>query len=237
MFSLMYSPVVVAGSNTHHSNCLFKFIFTIQPSFYEMAKKQQQQPRGKKSVRAVVRAPTSISARKTTPSGGLRQEAMIAEVTAPNGSFTLHCGDIPWLKGVAGSYQKWNLSGVRVWFEPRVSTATNGTMHLAFLKDFQDLIPKTVAQISTVSGASRAAVWDKQSLQVPTGKAMEYCSPSSFPLMDLSDRNDRAIGRIAWVADMDPGFFPANGTAVAGRIYMSYTPVLTGPIDPSLQLD
>jgi len=236
MFSLMYSPVVVAGSNTHHSNCLFKFIYIIQPLSCAMAKKQQQQ-RAKKSARAVVRAPTSISARKTTPNGGPRQEVMIAEVTSPDGVFTLHCGNIPWLRGVAGSYQKWNLTGVRVWFEPRVSTATNGTMHLAFLRDFQDLIPKTVGQISTVSGASRAAVWDKQSLPVPTGKAMEYCSLSSFPLMDLSDRNDRAIGRIAWVADMDPGFFPSSGTAVAGRIYMSYTPVLTGPIDPALQLE
>lgn len=157
---------------------------------------------------------------------------MLAEVTAATGSSTLHCASIPWLRGVAKSYQTWNLKNVKVWYEPRVSTATNGTIQLAFVKDFQDLTPKNVAQISTVSGASRAAAWDKQHLTVPLGKAMEYCSLSNFQSMDSSDQNDRAIGRICWVADMDSGFF--TNSTVAGRIYMSYTPVLSGPVDPDM---
>lgn len=202
-----------------------------------MAKKSQKSNNNNKrrsKSNAVVRAPTSISVNRTTPAGGQRQEVMLDEVDIPADSFILHSGSIPWLKGVARSYQTWNLKDVRIWFEPRVSTATNGTMHLAFLRDFQDPIPTTVAQISSLSGASRAAVWDKQSIRIPQGKAMEYCSLSNFQSMGSSDKNDRAIGRVVWVADMDDGFFHENLTSIAGRVYMSYIPVLSNPIDPDM---
>lgn len=178
------------------SNCRLIFTFTALPSFYAMAKKSQKNNnnnrRGKQN--AVVRAPTSIGVRKTTQAGGQRQEVMLDEVNIPADNFILHCGSIPWLKGVARSYQTWNLKDVRIWFEPRVSTATNGTMQLAFLRDFQDPIPTTVAQISQLSGASRAAVWDKQSIRIPQGKAMEYCSLSNFQSMDSSDKMIAPLG-------------------------------------------
>jgi len=180
----------------------------------------------------VVRAPTSISARQNTPNSGVRQEIMLTEVKAGDTSFTLHCGNMPWLKGVAPSYQKWNLKNVRVWFEPRMSTATNGTVQMCFLRDFADATPKSVDQISAVYGASRAAVWDRQSLTIPERAAMEFCSLSSFQSMVSTDQNARALGRIAVVADMDAGF---STTTVVGRVYMSYTPVLSGPTDPTLQ--
>lgn len=182
----------------------------------------------------VVRAPTSISAKQSTPSSGSRQEVMLMEVKSGSQAFTLHCGNMPWLKGVAPSFQKWNLKNVRVWFEPRMSTATNGTVQMCFLRDFADAIPTNVGQISAVYGASRAAVWDKQSLSVPERGAMEYCSLSSFQSMVSTDQNVRALGRIAVVADMDSGF---STSTVVGRLYVSYTPVLTAPTDPDLQPD
>lgn len=46
------------------------------------------------------------------------------------------------------------------------------------------------------------------------------------------NKNDRALGRIVVFADMDAAF--ANDDVV-GRIYLEYTPILTDPIDPTLQ--
>lgn len=223
---------------TPHSNCLFKYTFIIPPSTFTMTKKRNTNAakainKKKNAVKTVVvRAPTSISARQGIPNSGSRQEIMLKEVKAGSTSHILHCGNMPWLKGVAPSYQKWNLKNVRVWFEPRMSTATNGTVQMCFLKDFEDLIPTSVDQISSVHGASRAAVWDKQSLTIPERGAMDYCSLSNFQSMVSTDQNARALGRIAVVADMDSTF---SKDTVVGRIYMSYTPVLTGPTDPTLQ--
>lgn len=52
--------------------------------------------------------------------------------------------------------------------------------------------------------------------------------------MQATDKNDRALGRVTYVADMDAGF---SADTVIGRVYCSYTPVFTGPIDPALQKD
>lgn len=205
-----------------------------------MAKKQQprnaakaiQSKKQPRKQNAVARAPTSQSARQTTQGTGTTHDIQVLDVTSGHHEFILHCGNLPWLKGVAPSFQKWSLKNIQVRYEPRVSTATNGVVVTAFSSDFQDGTPTTFAQVSNIAGATRAAVWDSHSLRLPNAKAKDYCSLSSFQGMSSTDKNDRAIGRIFAFADMDPSF---GDQAVAGRIYVKYTAQLTGPIDPGLQ--
>lgn len=202
-----------------------------------MAKKQAKTNAAKaiqnrKSKNAVVRAPTSISVRATTQSSGTRQEHMLMAVKATNSPFILHCGNMPWLKGVAPSYQKWNMRGVVLRYEPRMSTATNGNVHMAFLQDFEDRTPTTVDQFSLIKGASRAAVWDSVRMLIPSGKIKAYCSLSSFQSMDSSDQNDRAVGRVCVLGDVDASL---SADTVLGYIYISYEVDLKDPIDPTLQ--
>jgi len=195
---------------------------------------KQKQKQGKSNV--VGRAQTSISVRGTIPAGGSRQETMIMPVKGNSGSFILHCAGINWLKGVAKSYQRWNLSNLKVWYEPSVGTSTNGVVHLAHQLDLADATPTSVDQISAISGASRAAVWeDNRRLVVPKrGKAMAYSSPSNFQLMDSSDQNDHCLGRVCFVADVDANQFSATDPVPVGYVWISYNPVLLDPIDPDL---
>lgn len=161
---------------------------------------------------------------------------MVQAVNRTDGSFTLHCGNLPWLKGVAKSYQRWNLTDLKVWYEPRVGTSTNGMIHLAHQLDLADATPATVAQISTISGATRSAVWEvnRRLLTPKRGKAMLYSSLSSFQSMVSSDQNDHCLGRISWVADVDATQFAAPNAAPVGYVWISYVPVLLDPTDPDL---
>lgn len=160
----------------------------------------------------------------------------MASINKSSGSFILHSGNIPWMSGVAKSYQRWNLSDLRVWYEPRVGTSTNGMVHMAHQVDLADAIPTTVAQISAISGATRATVWDtNRKLVVPRRqKAMVYSSPSSFQLMDSVVQNEHCLGRISWFADVDSSQFAGTSPSPVGYIWISYTPVLLDPTDPTL---
>lgn len=198
--------------------------------------KNNNSKKSPKRGNAVVRAPTSISVNAVTPRGGARQEMLMASVNQTSGNFTLHTGNIPWMSGVAKSYQRWNLSDLRVWYEPRVGTSTNGMVHLAHQQDLSDATPTTVAQISAISGATRATVWDtNRKLVVPRrAKAMVYSSPSNFRSMDSSVQNEHCLGRISWIADVDASQFSGTSPAAVGYIWISYIPVLLDPTDPTL---
>lgn len=198
-------------------------------------KKQQQQSQNKKKKskqggrgNAAVRAPTSLSVRRTTPSSGALQTIQLFEV----GKGLKHCdilpANLPWLKGVAPSFQSWKMENVKVWYEPRVSTATNGMIALGFIKDFMDGTPQSLSSLILSAGSTRSAVWDQCQITVPPGPPKEYCSLSNFNDLSPEDKNGRALGRIFTYCDIDTDF-------VAGRVFMSYTPVLTGPIDPDMQ--
>lgn len=198
--------------------------------------KQNKQKQKSRSQNAVGRAQTSISVRGTIPTGGSRQEAMIMPVKGRSGSFILHAGGINWLKGVAKSYQRWNLSDLKVWYEPRVGTSTNGVVHLAHQLDLSDVTPTTVDQISAISGATRAAVWEvnRRTVVPRRAKAVVYSSPSSFLSMDSADQNDYCLGRVSFVADVDENQFSATNPVPVGYIWVSYNPVLLDPVDPDL---
>lgn len=201
-----------------------------------MAKTKQQQQKkkgGRKYQNAVVRAPTSQSARRTTQNSGEQQTILLTETKRNTDStgptiVTIHPASLPWLQGVAPSYQRWKLNSVKIWYEPRVSTSTNGTISMAFQKDFQDGTPKTRSSLILSEGSTRSAIWDQCRLQVPPGPAREYCSLSSFNALSPTDKNDRALGRLFVWQDTDADM-------TGGYVYMSYTPVLTGPVDPSTQ--
>lgn len=208
-----------------------------------MARKNQQKNAAKaitqKKTKAktqpqhvAVRAQTSISVRNITQNSGSRQDVLLYTVTNAPKVLTLHCGNMPWLQGVAPSYQNWNMTNVHVKYVPRMSSATNGAVQMCFQRDFEDLTPTTVDQMSMVQGAVMGMVWDKMSLSVPDRKAMQYCSLSNFRLMGSTDQNDRALGRISIVPDMDAGLDPKTRL---GYLWISYTPKLTNPIDPLLQ--
>jgi len=152
---------------------------------------------------------------------------MVIEVQKGFQSFTLHPDNIPWLSGIAPSYQRWGLNNLKVWYEPRVSTSTNGTVAMTVLSDFKDATPTSFQSLTSVTGAVRGAPWDKFTLSSPKYRTYEYTKVA--PLSD-EDKNDRVAGRIVTFADMDEGF-----TGIAGRIFIEFTPNLVGPTDPTLQ--
>nr|UUV42654.1 MAG: coat protein [Tuatara cloaca-associated tombusvirus-1] len=224
---------VVGGSNTHHIQSLIHSLLTTARSTSTMAKtkkQQKQQTKGKRQ-NVVVRAPTSQSARRTTQNSGETQTILLLDTSLTRDTpltFEIHPANLPWLKGVAPSYQRWKLNNVKIWYEPRVSTSTNGTVAMAFQKDFQDGIPKTFQSLILSAGSTRSAIWDTCRIQVPPGQAKEYCSLSNFNALSPTDKNDRSLGRLFVWQDSDTDL-------KGGHVYMSYTPVLSGPIDPTLQ--
>jgi len=197
-------------------------------------KQQKKQQPSRKGQSVVVRAPTSQSARRTTQNSGDTQTILLAETKRNSPAdgptiVTIHPGALPWLQGVAPSFQRWKLNNVKIWYEPRVSTSTNGTIALAFQRDFQDGTPRTRSSLILSEGSTRSAIWDKpRPLQVPPGPAREYCSLSSFNALSPTDKNERALGRLFIWQDSDADM-------VGGYVYMSYTPSLTGPVDPTTQ--
>lgn len=198
-----------------------------------MAKtKQQKKQATRKNQRVVVRAPTSQSARRTTQNSGDTQTILLAETSRNTDAptiVTIHPASLPWLQGVAPSFQRWKLNNVKIWYEPRVSTSTNGTIAMAFQRDFQDGTPKTRSSLILSEGSTRSAIWDKpKPLQIPPGPAREYCSLSNFNALSPTDKNERALGRLFIWQDSDAAM-------VGGYVYMSYTPSLTGPVDPTTQ--
>lgn len=184
----------------------------------------------KRGQNVVVRAPTSQSVRRTTQNSGERQTILLFDVKKGLNNYDLVPAKIPWLKGIAPSYQRWKLNNVRIWYEPRVSTATNGTVAMAVQRDFQDGTPTSRESLVLSGGAVRAAVWDQCSLGVQSGPLREYCSLSSFNGLSPTDKNDRALGRVFCWADVDSDM-------TAGYVYMSYSPEFQGPVDPATQAE
>lgn len=65
-------------------------------------------------------------------------------------------------------------------------------------------------------------------MSIPAGPLREYCSLSSFNALGLTDKTERALGRIFVWSDTDTDM-------TAGHVFMSYTAQLEGPIDPTTQ--
>lgn len=178
-------------------------------------------------------APTSRAVRSTVSSSPDRRLEMVIPVkktTSVAQEFVLHPKEIRWFGGIAPSFQKWGMQNLKVWYEPRVSTSTNGTLTMAILSDFKDATPTSFQSLTSIKGAVRGAPWDKFKLQCPKYRAYDYINDLS-PLSG-EDKNDRAIGRIVVFADMDESFGKDD---IVGRIFLEYTPVFIDPIDPSLQ--
>jgi len=213
-----------------------------------MAKKSQkqnaakaiQQKKGKQSGNSsrgpqLVRAPQNLSVRGTTPRSGSVHTEMIMAVKKGANQFVLHPDNIHWLKQVAPSFQRWRLSNLKMWYEPRVSTSTNGQVSMAFLSDFEDDIQSILTGIdglTRVGGSCRGAPWDKFNLNVPASRTCQYVNINKFSGMAGTDKNSRALGTLAVFADMDPEF---SADSVVGRVYLQYTPILTEPTDPATQ--
>lgn len=184
-----------------------------------------QGQKAKQVTMRVVAAPQTRAVRATAPSGQ-RQQCMVLEIKSGFQSFTLHPDNIPWMSAIAPSFQRWGMNNLRIWYEPRVSTSTNGTVAMAVLSDFKDATPTSFQSLTSVTGVTRGAPWDKFTLTSPKYRVFEYTKAAGLSSEDL---NTRAIGRIFTYADMD------DATVVAGRVYIEFTPVLLNPTDPALQ--
>nr|UYL95416.1 MAG: coat protein [Taian Tombu tick virus 1] len=184
----------------------------------------------------LVFAPQSRGVRATVPSDGEKHQIPILEIRKPANKnewvqeYIIHPDNIPWLEGIAPSYQRWGLKGLRVWYEPRATATTPGTVSMGILSDFKDGTPNSLQSLSSVKGTVRGAPWDRFVLSCPKYRTYEYVSdPSSLNGEEL---NNRALGKIVVYADMD-STFPAE--AIVGRIFIEYTEVFTGAIDSRLQ--
>lgn len=189
---------------------------------------KRQQPKQQKKTQSVV-APQTRAVRATVPNSARKQE-MVIEVTKDTAlTYTLHPQNIPWLGQVAPSFQKWGLQNLKVWYEPRVSSATNGTVSMGFLSDFKDAIPSSLRSLTSLTGATRGPPWATSTLSCPKFRTYEYVSLDNI---SDEDKNGRALGRIVVLADMDSSF---SASDIVGRVYIEYTPVLLEPTDPNLQ--
>lgn len=190
-------------------------------------------------VRSAQRAPVTVSARTSQavmgrgPTAGKQQE-MVIEVKKGANSFTLHPSEIPWLAQVAPSHQEWTLSNLRIWYEPRVGTNTQGTVALGTVADFQDLVPSSIDSITRLSGSKRGAPWTPFVINAPPAKWCDYISSTGFEALNGTDKNSRALGRIFVFADMDISF---SADDIVGRVYIEYDAMrsLRKPTDPKLQ--
>nr|UYL95407.1 MAG: coat protein [Nanning Tombu tick virus 1] len=207
------------------------------------ARKQPKQKKQSSSPRLVV-APLTRAVRANVPASLNRKQELVLPVyktDRPDPSdatkkvsllqqFVLHPNNIPWLNGIAPSFQKWGLQNLRIWYEPRVSSTTNGTISMAVLSDFKDVTPTSLQSLTSTKGAVRGAPWDKFTLSCPKYRTFDYVN--DFGSLTQEDQNSRALGRIVVVADMDDSFPKED---MVGRIFIEYTPVLVDPIDPNLQ--
>lgn len=192
--------------------------------------KQPKRPQQKqqKKTQSVV-APQTRAVRATVPNTARKQELVIEVKKGTASTFTLHPQNIPWLAQVAPSFQRWGLQNLKVWYEPRVSSATNGTVSMGFLSDFKDAIPSSLRSLTSLTGATRGPPWATSTLSCPKFRTYEYASLDNFSAEDL---NGRALGTIVVIADMDDSF---SANDIVGRVYIEYTPVLLDPTDPNLQ--
>lgn len=160
------------------------------------------------------------------------QVELVLPVRKGAGSFTLHPSNIPWLKTVAPSHQEWSLSGLKVWYEPRVGATTPGTVSMGFLPDFSDTVPASLDSIIRLSGSKRGAPWTPYVFSVPKQTWHQYLKPADFENLSPTDKNERAAGRIVYFADTD-----TDNSTVLGNILISYNAAncLRKPTDPATQ--
>ncbi|QKF95589.1 hypothetical protein 3 [Zizania latifolia tombusvirus] len=199
-----------------------------------ISRKKSSSAQTSKARQVVVRAPQSMSIRSSTPRSGEIRVEMVMEVRSGFNSFVLHPDNIHWLRGVAPSYQQWQLSNIKMWYEPRVATSTNGQVSMAFLEDFEDDTQsiRSLEGLTRISGACRGAPWDKLTLNPPRSKSINYVNLTKFNAMSGTDKNDRALGQLLAFADMDDSF---PSSSVVGRVYLQYVPQLKGATDPATQ--
>lgn len=201
-------------------------------------RKTQVKPKKPSPSNRLVVAPTTRAVQARVPASLNRKQELVLPVrkTAQTGGdmaqeFVLHPSNIPWLKNIAPSFQRWGLQNLKVWYEPRVSSSTNGTIGMAIISDFKDATPTSLQSLTSVKGSVRGAPWDKFTLSCPKYRTYEFVN--DFPTLSSEDKNERALARIVAVADMDKEFGEGD---LVGRIFIEYTPVLVDPIDPLLQV-
>lgn len=195
------------------------------PKKTQTAKMIQLKKAGKKPKQVLVVAPQTRAVRGGGPTAN-RQQYMAIDVKKGSQSFVLHPDNIPWFAGIAPSFQRWGFNNLRIWYEPRASTTTNGNVAMAFLPDFKDATPTSFQSLTSVTGVKRGAPWDKFTLSSPKYRIFEYTKVAA---LSAEDSNSRALGRIVSFADVD------DPDVVVGRIYVEFTPVMLDPTDPSLQ--
>lgn len=198
---------------------------------YTTPKRRNAKPKNKPVQYKVTLAPNSRTVVATGPAAQIQQE-LVLPVKKGAGAFTLHPSNIPWLKTVAPSHQEWSLSGLKVWYEPRVGSTTAGTVATAFLPDFSDTAPASLDSIIRLSGSKRGAPWTPSVLSIPKQTWHQYLKGADFAALSGTDMNTRAAGRIVYFADTD-----TDPAIVVGNIFISYdsSKCVRKPTDPNLQ--
>lgn len=207
-----------------------------------MAKSKKSNASSKKVV--VRQRPTANSTPRSGPSvltpplvnlasNAGRQSEIALPVRKGLSTLTIHPDNTRWLGEAAPSFQRWGMTDLTLFYEPRVATSVNGQIAIAFLSDFADRSPDSLEDTVTLSGAQRGAPWSKFQLPKQRNRLFDYCSLSDFDQGDATTMNDRSPGRIVVWADMDSAF---GADDVVGWVYISYKPVLQQPILRKLQV-
>lgn len=76
-----------------------------------------------------------------------------------NARFNLVPGNLNWLSGIAGSYNKWRWHFLKVMYIPIVPTTTPGQVTLAFGYDVADAVPTSIIQTQQMYNSVSSPVW------------------------------------------------------------------------------
>lgn len=107
---------------------------------------------------------------------------------------------------------------------------------MARITDFGDKEPATAIQFLNITGAQHRSV--SQRATIPTFSTPQYLynSLADFEACSTTEKNMRAPGKLAYLVEGVPitgdGSVAVGG--IIGRIYMEFSPSLSGPIDPDL---
>lgn len=142
----------------------------------------------------------------------------------------------PWLSGVASNYQKYRFRSLRYVIEPQCSTATTGSVLMAWETDISDVVPDEKIQMMTLKTCVRCAPWERCTLSVPCGGPPLRCEknvPTGYaasPGVGIDDPfTGYNMGRILVAVQGQ-----TNADTIS-ELYVEYEVELFEPISESLQ--
>lgn len=127
-----------------------------------------------------------------------------------------------WLSSIAGSYDSYRFTRVRVSYVPYVGTNTSGRFYLGWDSDSQDAISPDRSSLANFAPTVESTVWDGSELVIPVDKEWRFVEDTNITSRKLVD-----LGQLVFAT------WGGNDNTTCGELYISYSVELRGPQPPS----